>query len=81
MFIDTLGQPKDTKVESITLKKSIIQKQRYITDKAYPYWIIYRDNFFDSISKRLDFDKFTVFRDRQITNSNTTQKKKKIVYG
>lgn len=77
MFIDTLGQPKDTKVESITLKKSIIQKQRYITDKAYPYWIIYRDNFFDSISKCLDFDKFTVFRDRQITNSNTTQKKEK----
>ena len=77
MFIDTLGQPKDTRVESITLKKSIIQKQIYITDKAYPYWIIYRDNFFDSISNRLDFDKFTVFRDRQITNSNTTQKKEK----
>lgn len=77
MFIDTIGQPKDTRVESITLKKSIIQKQRYITDKAYPYWIIYRDNFFDSISNRLDFDKFTVFRDRQITNSNTTQKKEK----
>lgn len=77
LFIDTLGQPKDTKVESLTLKKSIIQKQRYITDKAYPYWIIYRDDFFDSISKRLDFDKFTVFRDRQITNSNTTQKKEK----
>ncbi len=77
LFIDTFGQPKDTKVESLTLKKSIIQKQKYITDKAYPYWIIYRDDFFDSISKRLDFDKFTVFRDRQITNSNTTQKKGK----
>lgn len=77
MFIDTLGQPKDTKVESLTLKKSIIKNQKYITDKAYPYWIIYRDDFFDSISKRLDFDKFTVFRDRQITNSNTTQKNEK----
>ncbi|MBQ1992995.1 MAG: DNA cytosine methyltransferase [Lachnospiraceae bacterium] len=77
MFIDTLGKPKDTKVESFTLKKSIIQKQKYITDKSYPYWIIYRDDFFDSISKRLDFDKFTVFRDRQITNSNTTQKNEK----
>ena len=77
MFIDTLGQPKDTKVESLTLKKSIIQKQKYIMDKTYPYWIIYRDDFFDSISKRLDFDKFTVFRDRQITNSNTMQKKDK----
>jgi DNA (cytosine-5)-methyltransferase 1 len=77
LFIDTLGQPKDTKVESLTLKKSIIQKQKYITDKKYPYWIIYRNDFFDSISQRLDFDKFTVFRDRQITNSNTTQKKEK----
>lgn len=73
MFIDTKGQPKNTKVESLTLKKNIIQKQGYITDNAYPYWIIYRDDFFDSISERLDFDKFTVFRDRQITNSNTTQ--------
>lgn len=77
LFIDTLGQPKDTKVESLTLKRSITQKQRYITDKTYPYWIIYRDEFFDSISERLDFDKFSVFRDRQITNSNTTQDKGK----
>ena len=75
LFIDTLGQPEDTIVESITLKKSITQKQKYITDKSYPYWIIYRDDFFDGISKRLDFDKFTVFRDRQITNSNTVQQK------
>lgn len=75
LFIDTLGQSEDTIVESITLKKSITQKQKYITDKSYPYWIIYRDGFFDGISKRLDFDKFTVFRDRQITNSNTVQQK------
>ena len=73
LFIDTNGQPKNTKVESLTLKKSMIQKQQYITDKTYPYWIIYRNDFFDNISKRLDFNKFTVFRDRQITNSNTTQ--------
>lgn len=74
LFIETNGQPKDTVVESLTLKKSIVQKQKYITDKAYPYWIIYRDDFFDRVSQRLEFDKFTVFRDRQITNSNTTQK-------
>ena len=74
MFIDTNAQPKNTKIQSLTLKRSIVQKQKYITDKAYPYWIIYRDDFFDNISKRLEFDKFTVFRDRQITNSNTTQK-------
>ena len=77
LFINTLGQPKNTKVESLTRKKSMVQKQKYITDPAYPYWIIYRNDFFDNISKRLDFDKFTVFRDRQITNSNTTQEKGK----
>ena len=77
MFIDTNGHPKNTTVESLTLKRSIIQKQKYITDKEYPYWIIYRNAFFDDISQRLDFDKFKVFRDRQITNSNTTQKKGK----
>ena len=72
LFIDTNGKAKNTKVESLTLKKSMSQKQQYITDKTYPYWIIYRNDFFDNISKRLDFNKFTVFRDRQITNSNTT---------
>lgn len=77
MFIDTNSQPKDTIVESLPLKRSIIQKQGYITDKKYPYWIIYRNEFFDNISQRLDFDKFKVFRDRQITNSNTMQKKDK----
>lgn len=77
LFIDTNVQPNDTKVESLTLKKSIIQKQEYITDKKYPYWIIYRNEFFDNISKRLDFNKFTVFRDRQITNSNTIQNNEK----
>ena len=75
LFIDTVGQPKDTLVESLTLRRSIIQKQQYITDKKYPYWIIYRDRFFDDISNRLEFGKFSVFRDRQITNSNTFQEK------
>ncbi len=74
MFIDVHGQPKNTKVESLALNRSINQKQKYIMDEKYPYWIIYRNDYFDRISKRLDFDKFTVFRDRQITNSNTTQK-------
>ena len=77
LFVDTNEKPNETKVESLTLKKTVIQKQKYITDKEYPYWIIYRNDFFDGISQRLDFDKFTVFRDRQITNSNTTQDKGK----
>lgn len=77
LFIDTIGQPNKTLVESITLKKSIMQKQKYIMDNEYPYWIIYRDDFFDKVSQRLDFNMFTVFRDRQITNSNTIDTQKK----
>lgn len=77
LFIDNLGKPEKTLVQSLTLKKSIVQKQSYIMDEKYPYWIIYRNDFFDAISKRLDFNKFTVFRDRQVTNSNTKQKKGK----
>lgn len=73
LFIDAVRKPNNTKVESLTRKKSMTQKQKYIMDKSYPYWIIYRDEFFDRICKRLAFDQFTVFRDRQITNSNTKQ--------
>lgn len=75
MFVSCNERPDKTIVESLTLKRSEIQKQEYITDNAYPYWLIYRNDFFDQISKRLEFNKFTVFRDRQITNSNTIQKK------
>ena len=40
-----------------------------------PYWIIYRNSFFDTIYQKLDFNEFSVFRDRQITNSklNSTE--------
>lgn len=76
LFISCKEKPGKTIVESLTLGKSRVQRQSYITDKRYPYWIIYRDEFFDRISKQLDFDKFTVFRDRQVTNSNTIQERK-----
>lgn len=76
IFIDNNERPSKTKVTSLTLNKTIIQKQAYITDERFPYWLIYRDVFFDEVSERLDFNKFTVFRDRQITNSNTSTIKK-----
>lgn len=67
--INTKKTIDNTFVYSITENKSMIQKQQYICDSKFPYWIIYRDSFFDSICKKMDFDVFTVFRDRQITNS------------
>ena len=73
LFIDSGSQPRNTTVESLTMQKCMVQKQRYITDPAYPYWIIYRDVFFDRIAAKLDFGRFSVFRDRQITSANTVQ--------
>ena len=46
----------------------MIQSQNYIFDSKLPYWILYRNDNFDSVCKKLDFNVFKVFRDRQITN-------------
>ena len=69
IFVNNLGRPAKTRIISIPLRKSITQSQKYIFDEKLPYWIIYRDTKFDSICKKMDFNVFKVFRDRQITNS------------
>ncbi len=68
LFINNQTRPKETLVISVTKNLSILQKQHYIFDSKLPYWTIYRNELFDSVCKKLDFDKFTVFRDRQLTN-------------
>lgn len=68
IFINNLSRPSITRVASITHGKYISQTQKYIFDEKLPYWIIYRDEIFDSVCKKLDFNVFKVFRDRQITN-------------
>ena len=45
--------------------------QNYIMDKNYPYWLLYRNNYFDNISRTLKFNVFNFFRDRQITKKDT----------
>ena len=71
IYINNLGIPEDTNVISVTKQINIIQKQNYIFDKTLPYWIIYRNNDFDKMYDKLEFNQFSVFRDRQLTNSNT----------
>ena len=68
IFINNLSRPSNTRVASITHGKFMIQSQNYIFDDKLPYWIIYRNDEFDSVCKKLDFNVFKVFRDRQITN-------------
>ena len=69
LCIDTREKPSKTRVFSLTEGTRIDQKQKYITDKNFPYWIIYRDELFDAVTSKIQFDVFDVFRDRQLTNS------------
>ena len=47
------------------------KNQSYICSEDFPYWLVYRNDFFDSISKKLRFNIFTSYRDRQITKKIT----------
>ncbi|GAA4465429.1 adenine/cytosine DNA methyltransferase [Nemorincola caseinilytica] len=67
-------KPTNTFVYSMKYNKSYNQRQEYITDSRFPYFIIYRNEEFDKVAKKLEFDVFDVFRDRQITKANTTTK-------
>ncbi len=64
-----------TIVKSIPKNITIKQRSNYIFDEALPYWVIYRNDFFDMVMKEMELGVFDVFRDRQITNSNSTLKK------
>ena len=65
--------PKTTTVLNMKYNMKLEQPQAYITDPAYPYFVIYRDAGFDAVAEKLDFDVFSVFRDRQITKAVTTE--------
>lgn len=67
-------KPKKTTVYNMKYNKKYEQNQEYITDKKFPYFIIYRDEQFDAVADKLDFDVFSVYRDRQITKTVTKTK-------
>ena len=69
LIISPNRQANTTKVESITQKLKIVQKQNYITDNTYPSWLLYRNKNFDEYASKLQLGMFTSFRDRQIVNS------------
>ncbi len=68
IFINNTSKPSKTRVVSVTHGIYLMQQQKYIFDEKLPYWIIYRNQAFDDVCKKLDFNVFKVFRDRQITN-------------
>ena len=63
-----------TKVESYITNLVEIKQQSYITDPSFPYWLLYRNQEFDNVAKKMDFGVFKAFRDRTLTKSNTLAK-------
>lgn len=59
------------KIESNITNDVRYKKQSYIFAENFPYWLIYRDDYFDKIARKIKFDIFKAFRDRQITKKIT----------
>lgn len=57
-------------IESYLLKKTFFQKQNYIVSEQFDTWLLYRNDFFDNVCKKLEFDIFDTYRDRQITKKH-----------
>ena len=68
-------KPANTYIYNMKYNFRIYQKQDYITDSVYPYYIIYRDDKFDDVAEKMQLNVFSVFRDRQITKKKTTSEK------
>ncbi|AJC87055.1 DNA cytosine methyltransferase [Campylobacter insulaenigrae] len=71
----TTGKTKEVSIRSLPLNLKLLQKQSYIFDNKLPYWVIYRNPFFDKVFKSMNLGIFDSFRDRQLTNTNTTTTK------
>lgn len=69
LFVNNTSKISTTKIISLPKNLIVMQPQKYIFDKSLPYWIIYRNELFDEVCKKLTFNVFDVFRDRQITKS------------
>jgi DNA (cytosine-5)-methyltransferase 1 len=77
-LLDTYKKEKfeKIKVESYITNTMTLQKKSYIFSKDFPYWLIYRNNFFDMVVEKMQLDIFESFRDRQITKKHTLDKGK-----
>lgn len=69
--INTKKKPSITTVESYITNRLSIKQQSYIMDNTFPYWLVYRDENFDVVADKLNFDIFTTYRDRAITKKHT----------
>lgn len=64
-------QSENVLVESYITRTVEEKNKSYLFSDRFPYWLIYRNQKFDEISEKLNFDIFHSFRDRQITKKIT----------
>ncbi|EDK28881.1 adenine/cytosine DNA methyltransferase [Vibrionales bacterium SWAT-3] len=57
-------------------KAYFVLEQDYLTHNYFNSWLLYRNEWFDEIFQNLEFSKFKVFRDRQITKKHTKEQGK-----
>ncbi len=74
LIVDTKKKGTKTLVESYVKNEIDLKDQSYICSKEFPYWLVYRNDFFDLIAKKLRFNIFISYRDRQITKKITKSK-------
>ena len=53
-------KPSVTYIYNMKYNRFLDQKQNYITDKLLPYFVIYRDENFDNVAEKLEFNVFDV---------------------
>ncbi|WP_323593848.1 DNA cytosine methyltransferase [Aliarcobacter butzleri] len=72
-LLDTYKKEKfeQIRVESYITNTLFYQNKDYIFSKKFPYWLIYRNKFFDMVVQKMQLDIFETFRDRQITKKHT----------
>ncbi len=67
LMVEPRKSPGETLVYSMKYNRMDAVEQHYVTDRRFPYFIIYRDKGFDEVADKLRFGVFSVVRDRQIT--------------
>jgi len=72
-LLDTISKKIESEIsiESYITNSIIYQDKEYIFSKEFPYWLIYRNSFFDRVVDKMELDIFESFRDRQITKKHT----------
>ena len=70
-ILDTQKKPQNTFVESYITNEVKCHQQAYLTDDKFPNRIIYRNEAFDEVAKKMEFNVFKAYRDRIITKAIT----------